>query len=332
MIDKNECLVIRNKTENGYSLVMLHDITIRETSIGLITTRESLKKLITNPYVTDNKDSIPYFKIGLISEDSIQTTTPIMKFTRLVLDYDNDSKDKYLLDKFVDKFKDYSFLLFTTFSAKRFLPRFKVILRLSNAVDYRMFNSKAFTEDIVNRFTIGNEKVDISCLRATQFQRLPCKKPNGFYTYVFNKGKPYSLCKGEAFKDYHEPNMMDMMIKYNLKINTIVSDKNREKDIKERIEISKAGIKSKYFDKFLIKNKKVHKEYIRDRIVRTRYLHRHDFIMDVAIWVYNKVFSFEEVKQMCEEATGRIMTDKHVKKLNDCLKSLERNDKKKDAV
>lgn len=326
MVNKDECMVIRKQKERGYSIVMLHGITIRTSSEGLLTTKESLKELITNPCITDNKDSVSIFRIGLIDDTSMDTTIPITKITRLLIDYDNDKGDKNIIDKFINKFKKYSFILFTTFSSTVLVPRFKVILKLEHLLDYRMCQNKNFINNLENIFTIDGNKPDATCFIPSHFQHLPCKKKNGYYKYVFNKGKKFDLGK-DIFPDYFKINMMDMMIKYNLKINTIKKENKREKKILNKLKIIQSGIREKTINETLNKYKKKTKKDIISKILCTNYAHRHEYLMDIAPWFNNNVFTLEEVEKLCPKATGKPMTEKHLKKFKACVKSLKKHDK-----
>lgn len=324
----NECLISRDKCYNGnYSIIMLHDYTLRTSSEGLLITKETLKKLIRKPYIVKTKDDVPYFKIGLVTKESIRTTKPIEKYTRLIIDYDNENKDRNLLRKFKKKFKDYSYMLYTTFSSTEWKPKFRVILKLKGLVDSSFFDDKCNLSRLVKEFTVDGNEPDESCFMNYQFQCLPCVKKGNEdnYLYVFNKGKEYDLGSEESC--VKQINMVDLMLNVNARIDTIVYDNNRQLEIVDKLK--RRDIIHKSIDDIIKRNTSKTKEDYYNIIVNAKYKHRFDFIRSVGPLFKNRIFTLEEVKEMCRISTSKELTGKHITKLLSYSKYLEEHNANK---
>lgn len=329
-MDKDECMVLRKTSGVGYAIVMLHKTTVRPTTYGLVGTKEKVSSMVKNPIITENKNKTPMFKIGLISEDSLQSTCPIVKITRLVIDYDNERKDKNLIEKFVKQFKEYSFILYTTFSSKSNVPKFRVILKLKTPVDYRIFNERVCTE-LVDKFSIGKNKPDYSCFLPTQFQYLPCKRKEGYYKYIINKGKLFELYDKDVFDKYSKPDMVDMMISYNMKIGTFKIDNDRDAELIKLLNTLRAGVRRSYINEVALNNRRSSKKSLLKTIAKSKYKHRFNFVFNIAPLYYRGFITEEDICRLCEKTTGKPMTAKHFSKLKGCVRALVNDDKLKEG-
>ena len=105
-IKDNEVIVIRNFTSDSF--IVRRISSIKDNS------NYNLVGLVKNPIVSNAKSDGVLFKIGIVSKESLCTSTPIDVFTRLVVDYDNESNNSNLLSEFCNRFKKYSFILYTS--------------------------------------------------------------------------------------------------------------------------------------------------------------------------------------------------------------------------
>lgn len=184
---EKENIVLRLKTIGNFSSRILVSKVKDETEF-------SLKHYIKNPMILRNKDNGLYYKIGVCNSVSINTTKPLLLTTRLLLDYDNDTNDRRLMKSFIDKFKDYSFMLHTTWSATKLKPKFRVILKLKNPLVQSCFEDKLYIERLLQEFEVNGCYPDRSCFRNTQCQLIPSiKKDGNYYFYHINKGKKYEV-------------------------------------------------------------------------------------------------------------------------------------------
>lgn len=153
----------------------------------------SLEYYVKNPLIVDRKEEGLLYKIGLCSEESLNTPYPILLYTRLILEYDNESCDVNLIDKFVDKFKEYSFILYTTFNSRPLKPKFRVVMELDNELTQESLRDSLYIAVLMEYFKIGKEYPDKSCFRPHQCQFIPIRNKNRKYRYVINKGKKLQL-------------------------------------------------------------------------------------------------------------------------------------------
>lgn len=188
-IKDNEVIVIRNFTSDSF--IVRRISSIKDNS------NYNLVGLVKNPIVSNAKSDGVLFKIGIVSKESLCTSTPIDVFTRLVVDYDNESNNSNLLSEFCNRFKKYSFILYTSWSSTPLKPRFRVIIKIKNVLFSSYLKDANYRKYLVDLFTIGDEKPDESCFYPHQCQLLPIVKNKSCYKYVINKGVKLKLTEYE---------------------------------------------------------------------------------------------------------------------------------------
>ena len=195
MMDREQMKFLHNNEGIVIRKYGISEFIVRKISSDKDMNSYNLIKLIKHPLIVSSKESGPLFKIGVPSSKSIHSSTPIEYITRLLMDYDNDSSDKDLLRKFCDKFKDYSFLLYTSWSHSILKPRFRVIIKVKEPINRIYLKDANYREYLSDVFSIGREKPDSSCFLETQLQLLPIvsEKNKSVYKYVINKGKKLEL-------------------------------------------------------------------------------------------------------------------------------------------
>lgn len=188
-IKQYECIVYRPFRYNEFSIRKTY-VDPRYNSNVFYT---NLKDKIKHPQISNNKHDGTLFKIGIVSDNSINTMSPIEIYTRLIIDYDNLNEDKNLLRKFKNKFKDYSYMLYTSFSSKRHKPKFRVIIKLKKPIYSEQLNSPEYRRYLCELFSIDKEYPDETCFRPYQLQLLPITSNMCSYEYFINKGKKLEL-------------------------------------------------------------------------------------------------------------------------------------------
>ena len=189
----NEGIVLRKYNHSGFILRKLSE----SKGKGVF----NLISLVKNPLISSDKYEAPMFKIGIATKESLSSSSPIDIYTRLVIDYDNYTKDNKLLKKFITKFNKYSFILYTTWSSTNKCPRFRVIIEIKNILFSSYLRDANYRQYLVKEFSIDDEKPDDSCFLPTQCQLTPVTDRKYYYKYVINEGKRYKL---KEYKDVVE--------------------------------------------------------------------------------------------------------------------------------
>lgn len=197
-LHRNEGIVIRRRG--------LSDFVVRKLSCNDNLYGYNLIKLVKHPCVVSSKRTGVLFKIGVPSVDSIVSSTPVNYVTRLTMDYDNESGDRKLIDKFHDKFKKYSFILYTSWNNSVVKPRFRVIIKIKNPINRLYLKNPKYREYLSDVFSLGKEKPDTSCFYDYQCQLLPIvsDKNKPLYKYIINKGKKLELKEYENVIGHNE--------------------------------------------------------------------------------------------------------------------------------
>ena len=189
----NEGIVLRKYNHSGFILRKLSE----DKGKGIF----NLISLVKNPLISSDKYEAPMFKIGIATKESLSSSSPIDIYTRLVIDYDNYTKDNKLLKKFITKFNKYSFILYTTWSSTNKCPRFRVIIEIKNILFSSYLHDANYRQYLVKEFSIDDEKPDDSCFLPTQCQLTPVTDRKYYYKYVINEGNRYKL---KEYKDVVE--------------------------------------------------------------------------------------------------------------------------------
>ena len=153
----------------------------------------SLDEIVKHPIISNKKEDSFLMYIGICTKESLHTSVPIIAMTHVIVDYDNESEDKYLMDKFKDKFYKYSYYMYTTFSYTRQVPKFRVIFPLKDILSVIVYKDNIYTNYLMELFKVGDEYPDASCFRLTQGQSYPIAKSKYNYKYKINKGKKLKL-------------------------------------------------------------------------------------------------------------------------------------------
>lgn len=253
-LHNNEGIIIR---KGG-----LKDFVIRRISSDNDNGSYDLIKLVKNPCVVNAKRMGILFKIGVVSMESIHSNIPINYATRLFVEYDNEGCDKKLINKFYNKFKDYSFILYTSWNHSMQRPRFRAIVTVKNPINRLCLKNREYINYLGDVFTLDKEKPDTSCFQDYQCQLLPLisEKKKPLYKYIINKGKKlelkeYSEVTGskEVIPEFDVTYGIDEIIKANLYTNLELLDTEKIKSKQAEFE--------KYLDKIKKNNFNKTKEY-----------------------------------------------------------------------
>ena len=136
---------------------------------------------IKNP-IEGSKDTRSLIRFGLVRNTNPNVSKELISWTTyLILDYDEGVS----IEEFKNKFKDVSYLLYTSYSHSLLKNKFKVIIKPKTPIHSSWLTNKYYVEYLVNKFSVGKGKPDVTCFNNVQFQLLPTKTK--FYEYAIHK-------------------------------------------------------------------------------------------------------------------------------------------------
>lgn len=160
-----------------------------------LTEEFNLEEVVKHPIISKKKEDTFLMYIGICTKESIHTSIPMIALTHLIINYNNETRDEYLMDKFKDKFHKYSYYLYTTFNHTKQEPRFRVIFPLKDILSVVAYQDKIYIDYLMELFKVGDEYPDVSCFKPTQGQSYPIAKSKYNYKYKINEGKKLKLKK-----------------------------------------------------------------------------------------------------------------------------------------
>lgn len=189
MMKAYECIVTKERKSQILSVFKLKKSEHIPYRFNLI---ESVK----NPMVVKSKKDGILFNIGFVNYTSINSYVPLTMYTRLIFQYDNEYGDKKLIEKFENKFKEYSYILYTTINHKKSCPSFVVIVKLDSPISVDACDD-LLVSSLVCKFNIDNNVPDSVCVDNKTMFYLPqvMEERKGIYYYKVNKGKRFPVSK-----------------------------------------------------------------------------------------------------------------------------------------
>ena len=168
-------------------------------------TFEDLIEIVKAPAISDTKNTtgciVPFDMV--YSEDSIELVqSNAYSYTMLIFDSDSG----YTIEQFIEQFKEYQFVLFTTFSHTEDHHRFKAFLPLAQPLEIESLRSKFFKQWMIKKYPFNDEGVlkFFKCY-------LPNTKSLDTYRYHINAGRLYDFndFTDEILKSKHKYEMID---------------------------------------------------------------------------------------------------------------------------
>ena len=163
---------------------------------------ETIKKFIyfiKNPKIIFEKDKIPQWKFCNVS-NPVRKTENMLSTDVLILDFDDNN---YSINNFEINFREFHYILHTSYSYDTIKQKFRVFLFLNQIYDIqRLFfktSVKAFSpyHYFIKYFPTADKASFIKC----QFFKMPAIKEKGApYYYKFNKGKLFDPFKELGFE------------------------------------------------------------------------------------------------------------------------------------
>lgn len=292
----------------------------------------------SSDFININPDNIPYMRFGYASGNfnnnyALWNNIKITGMSHLLLDFDQkhskgDSGIIYnLIDKFIEKFKDYEFYLYTTKSSTQKIHSFRVIFPLKYMVRIETVRRKS--EELLKFFTIYDVcgksiTADSSCI-VKNYQMAPYCKDNKTYRYYINKGKKFEI-KTTVEEDINFKSFEPMYMDNNMDStfwSQYYSGKEIFRTMLEEGKLSKKfhmtpGLKKRYYkySKYVASLKNKGESYslasIVNHILEKRNENKDGFtVASVLAWVNyknNDMFNESEVKKAYKEIRNKEMS------------------------
>lgn len=245
----NVCLI-----KNQYDNVM-RSIDLNKESYSQIL------KSIKNPMIVENKDIIPQWKFCTIKGE--QRCTENMGTTNmLILDFDDAG---YSYEEFEYNFREYSYIIHTSYSYDGTNSKFRVILPIDKEYEIeRLFfknnDNQSFSPYhlLLKHF----EHVDPASFVKAQFFKVPAKRSESAPYY-------YNIHKGETFK-------MENIKCFINAYNNCIEQAEKSKYDKQTIwELRKAGYGSDLTKAI---------EFVKNKMEEAEAGQRHNIIFSLAAW------------------------------------------------
>ena len=233
-----------------------------------------LKKSIEHPLLVEDKNYIPQWKFCSVIGDK-RCNENMDKTDILMLDYDDSNMT---IEEFKNRFREYKFILHTSYSYDGIKQKFRVLLFLDKEyVIDRMFykcSERVYSpyHYLMNRF----DYVDPASFVKSQFFKVPAvkTKDSPYYCY-FNMGKCFNLFDIEGYKIAYD----ECYIKQEEYLRKLEKEYERFRK-KNQGDLSKA------------------KEYVEKKIDSTPEGQRHNCIFGLAAWFSRIGGSYEEFSRI----------------------------------
>lgn len=170
-----------------------------------------LKNAIENPLIVENKDEITQWKFCTVN-DKKRCTENINQTNILMLDFDDST---YSINDFETRFREYKYILHTSYSYDGIKQKFRVLLFLDRDYEVnRLFFKGANRSYSPYHFLIDYfPHIDPASFVKAQFFKMPAiKSKDSPYYFKFNNGKLFSMkdipfyimAYDECIKKYNE--------------------------------------------------------------------------------------------------------------------------------
>ena len=308
-------------------------------------TNDWLKDVIRNPIKLNEKSicgfkpsNVPIFKLGYAEGEFVRNQAnlndiKVTGISHLILEYDNKGKYPNLIDKFVEKFEEYEWYLYTTKSSTIKANAFRVIIPLKRMISP---SDVWFNKDrLIEMFCIeyGNKKIyaDSSCFK--NYQRVPIYYKQINYRYEFNEGKRLNLFPSKEY-NIHFRRYKDEMDMTKEELDALIKEGENN-----YLELVEDGLEKKFHNTPL--NKKQFKEYCKkwdakrkerslaeqaiDCLEKHNKEKNHYEVASILAWLNSKrdagcKYSNEEIMNAYREIRGKEMSMKAFKKYLSYLK------------
>ena len=280
-----------------------------------------------------SKDTRSLIRFGLVrdSRHPIVSKSLISWTTYLVLDYDDGVK----IDEFKKKFKDVSYLLYTSYSHSIRKNKFKVIIKPSCMIHSSWLESKDYVDYLVDKFSVGNGIPDVTCFNNVQFQLLPIKTK--FYDYVIHKWDEritidvdsiheFSLGRSKRYEKLEkeddikscEKQSAKLVTKTGCKI-TFVSAEDASKELQKELDRIKSLPRLTKKKKEEIKKELKMQSLTISKWLNTEYANKFESIQCLARLMIMHEFNSEYINKIWNKKYNKDISDKWLKKLESAL-------------
>jgi len=196
------------------------------------TTANNFINTIKNPIIVESKDKIPQWKICTIKGE--KRCTENMGVTDiLMLDYDSDS---YSIDQFKNRFREYRYILHTSYSYDGTNQKFRVFLFMDKEYEINKLFFKGSQKQFSPYFYLIDyfDHIDPSFAVRAQFFKVPAISRAGApYVYHINNGKLFNPFQEIDFFEtaYEECEMRQAMYLRDLERDYMASRKRNDGDL-----------------------------------------------------------------------------------------------------
>lgn len=148
---------------------------------------KDIARMVKKPQITTTKNDAPYmfpFEMNYDNGRSYTKQENAVSYTMLVFDSDSG----YTISEFKERFKDYSYVLYTSFSHKAEHHKFRAMLPIEEPVDLKTLRSRWFKDWFMDEYPFQDRAV----LKFCGFY-LPNTPDIESYEYHINRGETYSF-------------------------------------------------------------------------------------------------------------------------------------------